>query len=64
MLLEYFVEQEMFIIFVVKEFVLDVNVEVNGVIGRFGDDGVWYDWIEVMFVGDGVLLVLFYVIFE
>lgn len=55
MLLEYFVEQEMFIIFVVKEFVLDVNVEVNGVIGRFGDDGVWYDWIEVMFVGDGVL---------
>lgn len=55
MLLEYFVEQEMFIIFVVKEFVLDVNVEVNGVIGRFGDDGVWYDWTEVMFVGDGVL---------
>lgn len=64
MLPEHPVEQEMPTTPVAKEFVLDVNVEANGVTGRFGDDGAWYDWTEVMPAGDGVLQVLPYVILE
>ncbi|PFX28018.1 mediator of RNA polymerase II transcription subunit 26-like [Stylophora pistillata] len=49
---------------VAREFVLDVNVQANGVTGRFGDDGSWYDWTEVMPSSDGALQVLPYVILE
>lgn len=47
-----------------KELVLDVNVQANGVTGRYGGDGAWYDWTEVMPSSDGMLQVLPYVILE
>lgn len=47
-----------------KELVLDVNAQANGVTGRFGGDGMWYDWTEVMPSSDGALQVLPYVILE
>lgn len=49
---------------VTKELVLDVNAQANGVTGRFGGDGMWYDWTEVMPSSDGALQVLPYVILE
>ena len=49
---------------VTKELVLDVTAQANGVTGRFGGDGVWYDWTEVMPSSDGALQVLPYVILE
>ena len=47
-----------------KELILDVNVEANGVTGRYGGDGAWYDWTTVMPSSDGMLQVLPYVILE
>lgn len=47
-----------------KELELDVNAQANGVTGRFGGDGIWYDWTEVMPSSDGALQVLPYVILE
>lgn len=47
-----------------KELVLDVNAQAHGVTGRFGGDGAWYDWTEVMPSSDGALQVLPYVILE
>lgn len=47
-----------------KELVLDVNVQANGVTGRYGGDGAWYNWTEVMPTSDGMLQVLPYVILE
>lgn len=58
------VEQESPASPVIKELVLDVNAQANGVTGRFGGDGVWYDWTEVMPSSDGALQVLPYVILE
>lgn len=58
------VEQELPVSPVTKELVLDVNAQANGVTGRFGGDGTWYDWTEVMPSGDGALQVLPYVILE
>ena len=58
------VEQELPVSPVTKELVLDVNVQANGVTGRFGGDGTWYDWTEVMPSSDGALQVLPYVILE
>ena len=64
MLQELPVEQEISTSPVAKEFVLDVNVEANGVTGRFGGDGAWYNWTEAMPSSDGALQVLPYVILE
>ena len=47
-----------------KELVLDVHVEANGITGRYGTDGTWYDWTEAMPSADGALQVLPYVILE
>lgn len=47
-----------------KELVLDVHVEANGITGRYGTDGTWYDWTEAMPSSDGALQVLPYVILE
>ncbi|XP_068676546.1 mediator of RNA polymerase II transcription subunit 26-like [Montipora foliosa] len=47
-----------------KELILDVNVQANGVTGRYGSDGSWYDWTAVMPSSDGMLQVLPYVILE
>ena len=47
-----------------KELVLDVHVEANGITGRYGTDGMWYDWTETMPSADGALHVLPYVILE
>lgn len=58
------VEQETSASPVTKELVLEVNAQANGVTGRFGGDGTWYDWTEVMPSSDGALQVLPYVILE
>lgn len=58
------VEQETSASPVTKELVLEVNAQENGVTGRFGGDGTWYDWTEVMPSSDGALQVLPYVILE
>ena len=58
------VEQELPASPVTKELELDVNAQANGVTGRFGGDGIWYDWTEVMPSSDGALQVLPYVILE
>ena len=47
-----------------KELVLDINVQANGVTGRYGGDGTWYDWTAVMPSSDNVLQILPYVILE
>lgn len=58
------VEQETSASPITKELVLDVNAQENGVTGRFGGDGTWYDWTVVMPSSDGALQVLPYVILE
>lgn len=47
-----------------KELILDVNVQANGVTGRYGADGAWYDWTAEMPTSDGMLQILPYVILE
>ena len=47
-----------------KELIVDVNVEANGVTGRYGADGTWYDWTAIMPTNDGMLQILPYVILE
>lgn len=61
---ELLVEQEPSVSPVAKELVLDVNAHENGVTGRFGGDGTWYGWTEVMPSSDGALQVLPYVLLE
>lgn len=58
------VEQETLASPAPTELILDINVEANGVTGRYGGDGTWYDWTEVMPSSDGMLQVLPYVILE
>lgn len=43
---------------------LDVELEANGINGRFGEDGKWYSWSETMSYNEGSLIVLPYVLLE
>ena len=47
-----------------KELVLDVNVQADGVTGRYDSNGTWHDWTDVMSSSDGALNILPYVILE
>ena len=43
---------------------LDIEDNVNGINGRFGEDGNWYAWSETMPCNEGNLIILPYVLLE
>ncbi|XP_028403786.1 mediator of RNA polymerase II transcription subunit 26-like [Dendronephthya gigantea] len=43
---------------------LDVELQANGINGRFGEDGKWYSWSETMSYNEGSLIILPYVLLE
>lgn len=46
------------------EKILDMSAEATGITGRYGQDGQWYTWTDVMPYQDGSLNILPYVILD